>query len=92
MLEYSLSHWLTFFSAAFIFTLSPGPDLAFILAQTIRGGLKSGFVAMLDIWGGTLVHVILAIIGLSAVIIASAWLWPWSNGEAFCICCGWASL
>ena len=73
MLEYSLSHWLTFFSAAFILTLSPGPDLAFILAQTIRGGRKSGFAAMLGIWGGTLVHVILAIIGLSAVITASAW-------------------
>ena len=29
MLEYSLTHWLTFFSAAFILTLSPGPDLAF---------------------------------------------------------------
>lgn len=73
MLEYSLTHWLTFFSAAFILTLSPGPDLAFILAQTIRGGRKSGFAAMLGIWGGTLAHIILAIIGLSAVITASAW-------------------
>ena len=73
MLEYSLSHWLTFFSAAFILTLSLGPDLAFILAQTIRGGRKSGFAAMLGIWGGTITHIILAIIGLSAVITASAW-------------------
>ena len=76
MLEYSLTHWLTFFSAAFILTLSPRPNLAFILAQTIRGGRKSGFAAMLGIWGGTLVHIILAIIGLSAVITASAW---WSD-------------
>ena len=28
---------------------------------------------MLGIWGGTLAHIILAIIGLSAVITASAW-------------------
>ena len=48
MLEYSLTHWLTFFSAAFILTLSPGPDLAFILAQTVRGGRKSGFAALVE--------------------------------------------
>jgi threonine/homoserine/homoserine lactone efflux protein len=71
MLDYSLAHWLTFFSAAFILTLSPGPDLAFILAQTVKGGCQSGFAAMLGIWGGTVAHILLAIIGLSAMINAS---------------------
>jgi len=72
MLDYSLAHWLTFFSAAFILTLSPGPDLAFILAQTVKGGRQSGFAAMLGIWGGTVALILLVIIGLLAMINASA--------------------
>ena len=72
MFEYSIFHWVTFFSTAFLLTISPGPDIAFILGQTITGGRKSGFAAMLGIWGGTIVHVFLAVVGLSALIAASA--------------------
>jgi len=71
MFEYSLLHWPAFFTAALLLTLSPGPDLAFILGQTAKGGRKSGFAAMFGIWGGTLVHVLLAAIGLSAALAAS---------------------
>ena len=51
MFDYLLLHWVTFFSAAFLLTLSPGPDIAFILGQTIKGGRKAGFAAMFGIWG-----------------------------------------
>jgi threonine/homoserine/homoserine lactone efflux protein len=72
MFEYSLLHWATFLSTAFLLTISPGPDLAFILGQTITSGRKSGFAAMLGIWGGTLGHIVMAVIGLSALIAASS--------------------
>ena len=72
MFDYSLLHWAAFFTAAFLLTLSPSPDIAFILGQTVKGGRKSGFAAMFGIWGGTIGHVILAVVGLSAILSASA--------------------
>jgi threonine/homoserine/homoserine lactone efflux protein len=38
MFDYSLSHWATFFSAAFLLNISPGPDLAFILGISASTG------------------------------------------------------
>ncbi len=72
MFEYSWVHWATFFSAAFLLNAAPGPDLAFMLAQTARGGPRLGFAAMFGIWTGALIHVILAAVGLSAILAASA--------------------
>lgn len=72
MFDYSLLHWAAFFTAALLLTLSPGPDIAFILGQTVKGGRTSGFAAMFGIWGGTLGHIMMAAIGLSAIVSASA--------------------
>ncbi len=72
MFEYSILHWTTFFSAAILLNLSPGPDIAFILGQTVRGGRKSGFAAMFGIWTGAFGHVLMAAAGLSAILATSA--------------------
>ncbi len=72
MFEYSLLHWTTFFLAAVLLNLSPGPDIAFILGQTVRGGRRSGFTAMFGIWTGAFGHVLLAAAGLSAILATSA--------------------
>ena len=72
MFEYSLLHWLSFFAAAFLLVLSPGPDIAYILAQTLRYGRRTGFIAMFGLWTGAFVHVLLAAAGLSAVLATSA--------------------
>lgn len=72
MLEYSLLHWTTFFTAAVLLNLSPGPDIAFILGQTVRGGSKSGFAAMFGIWTGAFGHVLMAAAGLSVILATSA--------------------
>ncbi len=72
MFDYSLLHWTTFLSAAVLLNLSPGPDIAFILGQTVRGGRRAGFAAMAGIWSGALVHVIFAAAGLSAILASSA--------------------
>jgi threonine/homoserine/homoserine lactone efflux protein len=63
MFDYSLAHWSTFFIAAVLLNISPGPDIAFILAQTAKNGQRSGFAAMIGIWCGAFVHVLLAAIG-----------------------------
>lgn len=60
------------FSAAILLTITPGPDLAFILGQTLSNGRRGGFFAMFGIWTGAFVHVFMAAVGLSAVIATSA--------------------
>jgi threonine/homoserine/homoserine lactone efflux protein len=70
--DYSLAHWMTFLTAAVLLNLSPGPDMAFILAQTAKRGVQSGFSAMFGIWAGAFIHVIFAALGLSAILATSA--------------------
>ncbi len=72
MFDYSLAHWATFFTAAILLNLSPGPDMAFILGQTAKRGVRSGFSAMFGIWTGAFMHVIFAALGLSAILATSA--------------------
>lgn len=72
MFDYSLLHWTTFLGAAVLLNISPGPDIVFIMGQAARHGRNAGFVGMLGIWTGAFVHVLLAAIGLSAILLASA--------------------
>jgi len=72
MLHYSVAHWGEFFGAALLLNLAPGPDLAFILGHTARGGTRHGLAAMLGVWTGVLCHIGFAVVGLSALIAASA--------------------
>ncbi len=72
MFDYSLLHWTTFLIAAVILNLSPGPDIAFVLGQTMRGGHKSGFAAMFGVWTGAFGHVLMAAAGLSVILTTSA--------------------
>lgn len=72
MLEYTLLHWTTFLVAVALLELSPGADMAFMLSQTVRNGRKAGFAALFGSMVATLFHILLAAIGLSAVLATSA--------------------
>ncbi len=90
MFDYSLLHWSTFLSAAILLNLSPGPDIAFILGQTVKGGRRAGFAAMFGIWTGAFGHVVMAAAGLSVVLATSAlafWMVKWA-GAAYLIWLG----
>lgn len=72
MFDYSIMHWTAFLTASILLNLSPGPDFAYILAQTVRGGRRAGFAAMAGIWTGAFGHVAMASFGLSALLASSA--------------------
>jgi threonine/homoserine/homoserine lactone efflux protein len=82
-LAYDLTHWMTFLAAAILLNLSPGPDIAFILGHTVKGGARAGTAAMLGIWLGTFGHIVFAVSGLSALLAASAMSFPSSSGSAW---------
>lgn len=63
---------LLFAAASLPLILFPGPSVAFILATTLRAGRRSGLAATAGVETGYLVHVLGAVVGLSAVVAASA--------------------
>lgn len=72
MFDYSTLHWATFLTAVVLLELSPGADMAFMLGQTVRNGIRAGFAALFGSLVAAFIHVAMAAIGLSAVIATSA--------------------
>jgi len=60
--------------AAFALIVVPGPDVLFIVAQAVERGRRAGLVSTLGTATGTLVHVLAATVGLSALLASSATL------------------
>jgi threonine/homoserine/homoserine lactone efflux protein len=58
--------------AAVALILTPGPDTAFVLAQSVGGGRPAGVRAALGVAAGVLVHTVGAVVGLSVVFRISS--------------------
>jgi threonine/homoserine/homoserine lactone efflux protein len=63
---------LLFLLAATLLVAIPGPNHLFITARSVADGRRAGIVSALGVETGTLVHVVAAAAGLSAVVAASA--------------------
>ncbi len=58
--------------ASLALAVVPGPAVLYIVAQSVPGGRRAGIVSALGISTGGLFHVLAAVIGLSAILAASA--------------------
>ena len=61
-----------FVGAALVLLLIPGPAVLYIVAHSVEQGRIAGFVSDLGIHTATLVHVLAAALGLSALLASSA--------------------
>src|SRR5262245_10326245 len=61
-----------FVAAALALLLVPGPAVLYIVARSVEQGRLAGFVSDLGIHAATLVHVVAAALGLSALLASSA--------------------
>jgi threonine/homoserine/homoserine lactone efflux protein len=61
-----------FAGAALALLLIPGPAVLYIVARSASQGRAAGLVSVAGIHVGTLVHIAAAVLGLSAIIVASA--------------------
>ncbi len=68
----ALATLLAFSGATLILVLLPGPNLLFILGAGISGGRRSALAAAVGVEVGTLVHVVAAALGISALLQSSA--------------------
>jgi len=67
------THSLGVFAATvFVVNATPGVDMMFTLANTLRHGVAGGIAAALGIVAGCVVHTLLAAFGLAALLAASA--------------------
>jgi threonine/homoserine/homoserine lactone efflux protein len=63
---------LAYSLACLVLFITPGPDMSLFLAKTVTGGRRAGMAAMLGAMTGCCVHTLLAALGLSALLAASA--------------------
>lgn len=63
--------FLAFIAAGLALNIVPGADMTFVIASAARGGRRAGVIAALGIGVGTFVHIVAAVIGLSAILASS---------------------
>lgn len=63
--------WM-FALAGLLLNLTPGNDMIYVASRSTGQGTKAGVISALGIMGGCFVHIIAAVVGLSAVISKSA--------------------
>ena len=88
------SEWLLFAGAALLMVLTPGPNMIYVLSRSVCQGRRAGFVSLLGVVAGFLVHVLAAAIGLTAVFMAvplAYELLKWA-GAAYLLWLAWQSL
>jgi threonine/homoserine/homoserine lactone efflux protein len=59
---------LTFILTSLLLTISPGPDIIYVISQSISKGKKSAIMTSLGLTSGLLVHTFFVTIGLSLII------------------------
>ncbi len=67
----TISIWLTVVSICLLGAMSPGPSLAVVLQQTLRGGRQTGLVAAITHGLGIGLYALLCISGIAVMITAS---------------------
>ncbi len=60
-----------FVVAALALNISPGPDMLYVISRSLEHGRRAGIVSALGIGAGTLVHMLVTAVGLSAILFSS---------------------
>jgi threonine/homoserine/homoserine lactone efflux protein len=63
---------LVFLGAAILLAIAPGPGMLYVLARTLAGGRREGFLSALGTFFGGIVHVFAAAAGVSIILAKSA--------------------
>lgn len=63
--------WL-FIVAAVVLIAVPGPSVFYIIARSIDQGRNAGLVSVIGVASGTIIHILAAAVGISALLMTSA--------------------
>ncbi|MDR0479678.1 MAG: LysE family transporter [Burkholderiaceae bacterium] len=76
-----LGEFLALAGVHFLAVMSPGPDFAVAVSQSVRHGRKTGVLTALGIGSGISVHVLYALLGIGVLLHT----WPWINLAVRCL-------
>ncbi|MDO6407185.1 LysE family translocator [Pantoea phytobeneficialis] len=66
-----IMHFPLFLASVFLLCITPGPDLAYVVGQSVANGRRSGVISAAGVALGSCTHAIASAIGLTALIAAS---------------------
>lgn len=66
-----MDYWIEFLLASMALTIMPGPDILFVIAQSLERGAKAGIRIALGLCTGLLGHITASALGLSLIIVNS---------------------
>ena len=68
---FGIEHYPLFVLSGVLLNITPGQDTFYVVGRSVAQGREAGVVSALGIGTGTLIHTLLAALGLSAVLAAS---------------------
>lgn len=68
---------LTFLGLSVLLILTPGPNQALLTSRVLSGGRPAGWAVVRGLTSGMALHVVAAIVGLSALLASSATVFGW---------------
>jgi len=85
---------LTFLGLSVLLILTPGPNQALLTSRVLSGGRRAGFVTVRGLSSGMAVHVVAAMVGLSALLASSSQVFGWVKllGGAYLVLLGVAAI
>jgi threonine/homoserine/homoserine lactone efflux protein len=89
-----LADWLLFVGAALLITLSPGPNMVYLLSRSLCQGRQAGVISLVGVVAGFLVHMFAAALGLTALFMAVPLAYEmlkWA-GAAYLLFLAWQAL
>ncbi|MEY2892788.1 MAG: hypothetical protein RJA98_2696 [Pseudomonadota bacterium] len=94
MLPPALHDPALFVAAALLLNLTPGPDMLLVAGTSAAHGPRAGVWAALGVGLGCLFHMVLAALGVSALLAASPWAFAGLKalGGAYLVWMGWGLL
>ncbi|MEZ5686222.1 MAG: LysE family translocator [Paracoccaceae bacterium] len=69
--------FLSFLAATFVIVVTPGPSVALASAQALRFGPGAALVAVAGDALGSMVHILVAVLGLQMLVAVSGLVLPW---------------
>ena len=64
-------NFLIFVVACLMLNLTPGNDMLYVISRSAGQGIKAGIISALGIMAGCMVHILAAVVGISAIIAKS---------------------
>ncbi|MDU6925042.1 LysE family translocator [Franconibacter helveticus] len=85
-----ITHFGLFALSVLLLSITPGPDIAYVVGQSVANGRRAGVISATGVALGSCTHAVASAVGLTALITASPWMFTLIKyaGAAYLVCLG----